>query len=66
MQFYPFHHLVMRSTVKRPNRHDDFCFTSTGIRTKPCDVVKSMPLPFMDTPEWPAGNRTGHQPALVK
>jgi hypothetical protein len=32
MQIYLFYHLVMKSTINRPNRDDDFCFTGTGLR----------------------------------
>jgi hypothetical protein len=27
MQIYLFYHLVMKSTINRPKRDDDFCFT---------------------------------------
>jgi hypothetical protein len=37
MQVNLFSHPVMRSTVNRPNRDDDFCFTGTGICTGTCD-----------------------------
>jgi len=50
MQVNLFYHLEMKSTIKRPFWDDDFCFTGTGMRTKPCNPENGMLLPPMDYP----------------
>jgi hypothetical protein len=44
MQVNLFYHLVMKSTINRPKRDDDFCFTGTGIRIV-FDPIKDISLP---------------------
>lgn len=43
MQDNLFYHLVMKSTINRLIRDDDFCFTGTRIRTSRFDSIKGMP-----------------------
>jgi len=61
-----FFHLVMKSTINRPNRDDDFCFTGTGIRTVMCNPEKTPRRDSREELPCPAGNRTWRRRYVTK